>query len=208
MDGSGDDRTPARGGLVYVIGASGAGKDTLIEWTRNRLAEENPAAPLAFAHRYMVGSGRPATALHVPLGHQEFAAREAAGLFALVWESLGLRYAVGAEIDLWRAAGLTVVVNGSRAYLPVVAQRYPDVRPVLISTAPEVLRRRLEARGRESAAEIEQRLQRAAEIQVEHPALARVDNSGPLEAGGARLMALLKAVALIGHGGPVSARYL
>jgi ribose 1,5-bisphosphokinase len=193
MEGTVSNGAP-RGGLVYVIGASGAGKDTLIQWVRHRLSTTRPGLPVAFAHRYITRPSAATGETHVALTPDEFEMRRAAGLLAMEWESHGLRYGVGTEIDQWRAAGLTVVVNGSRAHLPDAARRYPDLRPVLISVAPETLRRRLEARGRDSDADIEARLARTAALTVEHPALARVDNSGPIEAGGARLLALVEAI--------------
>ncbi|KAA5604910.1 phosphonate metabolism protein/1,5-bisphosphokinase (PRPP-forming) PhnN [Roseospira marina] len=195
MDGSSPRHPGTDGGLVYVVGASGVGKDTLIDWAKRRINSDCPDLPIVFAHRYITRANSVQGEIHVPLQPAEFRTRETAGLFALTWESLGDRYAIGTEIDAWRAAGLTVVVNGSRLHLPVAAERYPDLRPVLITATPDMIRRRLQSRGREDSAAIEARLQRSQALTVRHPALARVDNSGPVEAGGARLMALLQAVA-------------
>jgi ribose 1,5-bisphosphokinase len=50
----------------------------------------------------------------------------------------------------------------------------------------------LEARGRESAAEIEARLARAGEFQVTHPSLVRIGNDGALAEAGEKLLRLLK----------------
>src|SRR5690349_12136372 len=69
--------------LVYVMGPSGAGKDTLLRYAREQLASE----PVAFAHRYIT---RPATAgdeNHVALSVPEFRARKQHGLFAMDWEA-------------------------------------------------------------------------------------------------------------------------
>ncbi|WP_299440133.1 phosphonate metabolism protein/1,5-bisphosphokinase (PRPP-forming) PhnN [uncultured Rhodospira sp.] len=193
--GTASTDTPRRGGLVYVIGASGAGKDTLIDWVRGRINALRPDLPIAFAHRYITRRNGSVGEAHVPLSVDEFETRRAAGLFTMTWQGHGLRYGIGIEIDLWRAAGLTVVVNGSREHLPAAAERYPDLRPVLITVAPDVLRQRLQARGRETEAEIEDRLHRTNALAVEHPLLATVDNTGSIENGGSRLMALIEAVA-------------
>ena len=120
------------GAFFYVIGPSGAGKDSVIAWAR---AASDPGR-IAFAHRYIT---RPALAdaeNHIALTPAEFAARRRAGWFALDWESHGLSYGIGREIDSWRADGIAVVVNGSRIHLAEAAARYPEIRPVLI-TAPE-----------------------------------------------------------------------
>ncbi|MGC2855393.1 phosphonate metabolism protein/1,5-bisphosphokinase (PRPP-forming) PhnN [Novispirillum sp. DQ9] len=172
------------GRLIYVMGPSGAGKDTLLAGLRATL----PAgAAVTFAHRYIT---RPADAggeNHVALSAAEFALRLERGLFALHWDSHGLRYGIGREIDLWMAAGLTVVVNGSRGAMDEALLAYPDMRPVAITADPAVLRARLEARGRETAAEIAERLARAAAFPLDHPAIARVDNSGAVADAVARL---------------------
>lgn len=191
-------QSPSRGplgGLVYVVGASGAGKDTLLSWARQRLAKTRPDLPVAFAHRYITRADIAGHENHVALSETEFDRRLAAGLFVMHWAAHGLRYGIGVEIDAWRAAGLTVVVNGSRGHLNDAARRHPDLRPVLISVRPAMLRRRLEARGREPATEIEARLARTGSMTVRHPALAIVDNSETIDDGGARLTALIEAIA-------------
>lgn len=178
------------GRLVYVLGPSGAGKDTLIDHARRAL--DGGGAPVVFAHRYIT---RPADAggeAHVALTETEFLLREGAGAFALAWRSHGLCYGIGREIDLWMKAGLTVVVNGSRGHLPAAAARYPDVVPVVIRVSLDELERRLAARGRETPEQILARLARAAAFDVAHPNLVTLDNSGPPAVGGARLVALLR----------------
>lgn len=179
----------AAGRLFYVMGASGCGKDSVMAHARTSCQGRG----VAFAHRYIT---RPADAggeNHVALTPEEFQTRLAHGCFVLHWESHGLRYGVGREIDGWMASGLDVVVNGSRAYLPRAARLYEQLVPVLVTVAPDVLRQRLEGRGRESSLEIERRLERAAALaDCEHPRLVRIDNSGPLADAGEGLVALLR----------------
>ncbi|MDR3440885.1 phosphonate metabolism protein/1,5-bisphosphokinase (PRPP-forming) PhnN [Telmatospirillum sp.] len=177
------------GKFVYVMGPSGSGKDTLLSFARVRLTDQ----PVVFAHRYItrpvVGAGE----IHVPLTDEEFALRLERGLFALHWDSHGLRYGIGREIDHWRAHGLTVVVNGSRAALTEALVRYPDLCPVLITASPETLRRRLEARGRETGVALKERLASAATAAaIVAPNLACIDNDGRIEDGGLRLLELLR----------------
>jgi len=177
-----------RGKLMYVMGPSGCGKDSVMEYARKRC----PGGEAAFAHRYIT---RPADAggeNHVFLHPDEFHARLERGLFALNWDSHGFRYGLGHEIDGWMEAGLNVVMNGSRAYLPEAAQRYPDMVPVLIRVDADILRQRLMGRGRESQAEIERRLERAREYDVTHPGLVELDNSGELAVAGEALLSLIR----------------
>jgi ribose 1,5-bisphosphokinase len=125
---------------------------------------------------------------------EEFERRARMDCFALQWGSHGLRYGIGVEIDAWMKTGNTVLVNGSRAYLPQACERYPGLQAVQVSVDPMVLRQRLSQRGRESAAEIEGRLLRAVES-FEAPAgcaLARLDNNGRPQDAARELLALAR----------------
>ena len=174
------------GAFIYVIGPSGAGKDSVIAWAR---AASDPSR-IAFAHRYIT---RPALAdaeNHIALTPVEFAARRRAGWFALDWESHGLSYGIGREIDSWRADGIAVVVNGSRIHLAEAAARYPEIRPVLI-TAPEDIRRaRLRKRNREAGLALAERLED--HVEVLHPRMVRIANSGAVAEAGKALASLLR----------------
>lgn len=174
------------GRLYYVIGASGSGKDSLIDYARTHLDGERP---IVFAHRYIT---RPAEALgenHVALSAREFQLRRERSLFALHWQAHGQGYAVGIEIDRWMEQGLDVVVNGSRAYLARARERYPRIEPLLVSVDEAVLRQRLNGRNREAEAEIERRLERAQQLPaIDMTALSVVYNNGTLEEGGQNLL--------------------
>ena len=108
--------------LFYVIGASGAGKDTLMNYARSTI---NGAEPVIFANRYITRPPFTGNENHIHLSREEFEARINANLFALYWESHEQYYGIGTEINGWMECGFNVVVNGSRQYLPVAQQRYP-----------------------------------------------------------------------------------
>jgi len=143
--------------LYYVIGASGAGKDSVMQFARDRL---NGANNVIFAHRYITRSAKSGSENHVALSPEEFLERLGSGCFALKWESHGNHYGIGIEIDFWMNQGLRVVVNGSRAYMTDARRRYPDLTAVLIDVSTEILEKRLRARGRETDAQIKKRLER------------------------------------------------
>ncbi|SCY19310.1 phosphonate metabolism protein/1,5-bisphosphokinase (PRPP-forming) PhnN [Desulfoluna spongiiphila] len=168
------------GRLVYVTGASGAGKDTLCSEARAVL---NGTAPVLFAHRYIT---RPADAggeNHVALTREEFYQRRELGLFAMSWESHGNGYGIGAEIDRWLEKGVSVVVNGSRGYLAEAARRYPEMVVIHIEVDREVLKERLLVRNRETEVEIEARLNRSDRLPaVRHKNLCTLYNNDSLEA--------------------------
>jgi ribose 1,5-bisphosphokinase len=181
------------GRLIYVVGPSGAGKDSILNGARSRLPVR---APLVFAHRYITRPVDAGGENHVALSQAEFALRRDRGLFALHWEGNGLFYGVGREVDAWMAAGLTVVVNGSREYLDEAARRYPSLLPLAVTVPSSVLRQRLVARGRETPERIEERLARAAAFSVSHPNLRIIRNDGPLDRAVDAFLALVLSEAV------------
>jgi ribose 1,5-bisphosphokinase len=176
--------------LFYVIGASGVGKDSLMDYARTHI---NGSLPLLFAHRYITRPAKEGNENHVYISPEEFILRRDNDLFALHWVSHGLHYGIGKEIDTWMDKGFNVVVNGSRQYLPVAAGYYPDLVTVVIEADPEVIRRRLEKRGRETAAEIQQRIQRQPSITATTAGYIGIRNDGPLEEAGNALIAAFAA---------------
>lgn len=164
------------GRLIAVVGASGVGKDSLLALARERLADQ---PRLRFVRRHIT---RPADAggeTHVAVDRATFDARLAAGDFALYWDSHGLCYGIGRDIDDWLAAGDTVVYNGSRAHLPLARARYPSLAVIAVTARAETIARRLLQRGRESTADIAARLTRQPPLPAGLP-LVEVANDGEL----------------------------
>lgn len=175
--------------LIYVVGASGSGKDSLMSYARNRLANDSR---VVFAHRYITRAADAGGENHVALTQEEFDSRRRAGLMAMHWESHGQAYGLGIEVNQWLAKGITVVVNGSREYLETAAKRYPELMPVWVEVSPEVLRSRLLARGREGAQEIEKRLMRAPKTQPLGRRGELIRNDGELRVAGDTLVDLIR----------------
>lgn len=142
---------------VYVMGPSGAGKDTVLRLARSGLAA---GERIAFAHRYVTRPPDPRHENYVSLSAAEFDTRQGAGLFAFEWAAHDLRYAIGVEVEVWRRVGFTVVISGSRAHFNSLRPHPADLIPVLITAPPHVLTQRLAKRGREDAAGQAERLQR------------------------------------------------
>jgi len=187
---------PADGArLIYLMGASGSGKDTLLRWLRAHLRAEEP---VLVAHRYITrDSGGTEDAL--ALTPEEFVRRAALGCFALRWASHGLQYGIGIEIDTWLACGAAVIVNGSREHLEAAHQRYPALTAVEITVDPSVLAQRLAGRGRESADQIQERLTRAAQAFAipPHCAYTRISNDAAHDVAAAALLGIARR-ALVG----------
>lgn len=166
------------GPLVYVMGPSGVGKDSVLERARSMLSVDTP---IVFAHRYITRPADVGGENHVALSRAEFALRRAHGLFAFHWHAHGNDYGIGREIDSWRAAGLTVVVSGSREHYEKIAGTDPHLHPVLITAAVDKLRARLAARGRESDVAAASRLARSDAYAVTDQRLVTIVNDGTLD---------------------------
>lgn len=172
------------------MGPSGAGKDTLLAYARARV---DPSRVM-FAHRYITRPATDSSENHIALSADEFEARRTAGLFALSWRSHGFAYAIGAEIDLWRANGALVVVSGARTAWPDARRRYPNLRGIVVDAPVAVRAARLAARARENAAAISERLQSEVTI-IESDAVQRLDNIGSLQCAGDELVKFLDRMA-------------
>jgi len=174
--------------LFYLVGPSGAGKDSLLA----ALAEDSPAVSgLRVARRCITRPLHPGDEDHVELTAGEFAQRERAGDFLFAWHSHGFSYAVERCVLDWLAAGDDVIVNGSRAYLDTALAIYPRLSPVWIAVPEELLRERLVARGRETAAQIDRRIRRNRELEALYRArYACIANDGSIAETRARFEAL------------------
>ena len=182
----------ADGRLYYVVGASGVGKDTLLQYARAHLGEETG---VVFAHRYITRPHGTGGENHVALSGSEFSLRKQYGAFAMDWATHGFRYGIGREIHYWLATGLSVVVNGSREYLSAALDSYPDMMLIWLTASPEIIAQRLDSRARESAQDIARRINRGSVIPMParpHASMVTLDNSGPVEVAGDALVRLLE----------------
>lgn len=185
------------GRLIYLMGPSGSGKDSLLNAARERLGARN----CVIARRVITRSAEAVGEDAIGVSPAEFDQQEAAGAFALSWRANGLAYGIPRQIDDWLAAGQDVLVNGSRGYLPQARERYPELLAILLQVDEAALRQRLQARGRESAEQIEARLARSRELQRPSATVAGdryegesqrlLNNSGPLDQTVTQLLQLL-----------------
>jgi len=175
--------------LVLVVGPSGAGKDTLLGAARAALADE---PRVRFVRRAVTRRASGPGADEAFLDEAEFRARRDANGFALWWQAHGFFYGVPAGIERDLAGGRIVVASVSRGVLAEAAARFP-VRVVEITAPPEILARRLAARGREDAEGVAERLSRIIAI-PEGIAVSAIVNDGTVEEGVRALVALLREI--------------
>ena len=177
------------GSLIYVMGASGVGKDSLIEAAKFKFKD---SAKIKFARRYITRQDTSGGEDNRFINPTLFDYLENSGEFIFSWRSHGLSYGLSFEIEKWLNDDLVVVVNGSRAYLPAALKIRPDLKPVLITAKPEIITERLNGRGREDQSEIDERLKQPEYKFTRIKNLLKIDNSGELNKAAAIFCAALQ----------------
>ena len=174
--------------LIYVMGPSGAGKDSVLGWLREHL----PAGlPVHWAQRTIT---RPVTAkgeVHEEIDNANFVDLQNQGQFALTWQANGLHYGVRHTELKALQQGHWVLVNGSRGHLHHAQQSHPGLQVVHITADSATLMQRLTARQRETPDQIRQRIERANAFAVPHAAI-QIFNNGTLDEAGHKLLLALK----------------
>lgn len=167
---------------IAVVGPSGAGKDML-------MARASALPGIRSVRRVIT---RPADAGgedFIGVSEAEFAARLAAGDFALHWRAHGLGYGIPAAELVGEGV---ILLNLSRAVLVEAGRILPGLRVIEVTAPPAVLAARLAARGRESSADQAARLSRADLALPQGLRLRRVINDGTPQQGLARFLAALQ----------------
>lgn len=144
-----------KGRLFYFVGASGAGKDSLL----HRLIASDHKGQFVLAERYIT---RPASLLddHREIDLARFEQMRKQGEFLFYWDAHGFRYGIHRDILRDLEAGKSVLINGSREYIDEARAVYPEITVVGIEVPLESIAKRLQARGREKQEEITERLER------------------------------------------------
>lgn len=179
-------------GVIYMVGPSGAGKDSLLNGLRQHVQRCLPPPALHFAQRTITRGHDKSNEDHEAVDVDEFARLQAAGVFALHWQAHGLCYGLR-RTQIVQDAGW-VIVNGSRDYAAQARALLPGLVVLHVSAPEAALRARLGARQRETPAQVQARIARGQTASV---ALATGDislvNDGVLEHAALQLCKLLQA---------------
>lgn len=192
MTGGHDHNGPTGYGLlVLVVGPSGVGKDTLLDAARDRLAQDKQ---FCFPRRCITRPAGTVGEIHIPVRPEDFGQMARQGAFLLSWKAHDLGYGIPRHVLEEVEAGKTVIVNVSRSVIEDACELVgrKNVRVVNIRASAEALRKRLEARSREDALDIERRLARASAYQVDGDYVVHVDNDADLETGILRFIRALE----------------
>ena len=177
-----------RGTLFLVVGPSGAGKDTLLDAARARLAGDSR---FFFPARTITRPTDAGNEAHNAVTDAEFSPLSAAGGFLLEWKAHNLSYGIPIAAAEALNAGRHTVVNVSRSVLDIARRRFQPVQIVSIVVPVQILRTRLAERGRELADDIEHRVMRAAAFNVAGPDVTIVQNDSTIDVALTRFLGAL-----------------
>ncbi|NOV24348.1 phosphonate metabolism protein/1,5-bisphosphokinase (PRPP-forming) PhnN [Cupriavidus necator] len=175
------------GTFFFVVGPSGAGKDSLIDGARAMLDDG-----YVFARRVITRPGGSAGEDHEGVSESEFVRRQRCGEFLVTWNAHELSYGLPSSLMLELDRGRNVVANGSRGAIAELAARLPRFVVVLVTAPKDVLARRIAARGRESGEQVARRVSRTGTPLPPHVSCITVPNDSTLEAGTARFIEALR----------------
>lgn len=179
------------GRIIMVVGPSGAGKDTLLDGARGRLAGDDR---FVFPRRLVTRKSDPTSEDHEEIDRAEFDRLVGTSSVGLSWEAHGLGYVIPEEIKSDIRQGRTVIFNGSRGAIADAKSIYKNVSVIYVSVPYDVLANRLRARGRENSTEIARRM-RNANSKIDDDWLC-LDNDRNIESG---IDKLLQAIQSLGE---------
>ena len=177
----------ATGSFFFVVGPSGAGKDSLIDGARQQL----DPSQFIFAKRTITRPADSGGEAHQACTEAEFALLEQQGKFLITWQAHELSYGLPNTLLEALATGQHVIANGSRAMVAKLSARVPNLVVIEIGAPPEILAQRLSQRGRESAADVAKRLVRKTEPYPDGTPVLRVINDQTPAIGISRFLATL-----------------
>ncbi|WP_420548147.1 phosphonate metabolism protein/1,5-bisphosphokinase (PRPP-forming) PhnN [Curvivirga sp.] len=167
-----------QGTLFLVVGPSGSGKDSILNFARNHFSKsEEILFPRRYISRPMDAGGED----HLPITMDDFEKQRQAGQFTFHWRAHGLCYGIPITVEEAILAGRSVVVNVSRSILDEARLRFQNVVVLSVIVNEAELRKRLTSRGRETPEDVEKRLARSSAFRVSGNDVQQIDNSGELE---------------------------
>ena len=163
------------GNLFVIVGASGVGKDTLLNEIRDKFKN------FYFVKRYITRTPDDNNEDHVSISDKDFQKKVKDSFFTITWDAHSLSYGIPKKIDEFLKKGTNVIFNGSRHALKEIKKKYPNAKIICIVASKKNIENRLLIRNRENKDEINKRLNR--KIESLPSDTIYVENDSDLESG-------------------------
>jgi phosphonate metabolism protein PhnN/1,5-bisphosphokinase (PRPP-forming) len=174
------------GCLFVILGASGAGKDSIIH------AIKQSSVDLEFTRRVITREINIETEDFESVTNDVFDIMRDENAFIFSWNAHGLKYGIRRDILDHLKDGRHCVINGSRKALPAMLDEYPALIPILVTVDPNVLERRLRSRGRENEDEIAARISRS--MMPPPEGCYTISNNGMIEETAKECIRIMKSI--------------
>lgn len=169
--------------IVLIVGPSGVGKDTLLRKLKSRVNID-----INFVNRYITRLPDKNESNYY-LDDYAFELLKHNGLFISTWSAHDNLYGI-AKNSIQN--GLNII-SISRSKIRDFENYIDNVYTINITVPKDILRHRLETRGRENSLEIEKRLNRSYE-KIEANRLIEFDNSKDIETSAKDFICLIKSL--------------
>lgn len=163
--------------MYLIVGNSGSGKDSIISGAITKYPPN--LKKIYFPKRYITRTPSEFEDNYL-ITSEQFKKMDEEGKFALKWHIYGLDYGVPIQIDDWLSKGHSVIINVSRNIISEARRNYENIVIIFIQVPFEITLQRIKSRGRESGKSLDERIERARELQTCEEADFVVDNSGDL----------------------------
>ena len=173
------------GRFIAVVGPSGVGKDSVMDGIKTAMPD------IRLVRRTITREPGLGGEDYNAVSPETFDKLARDGAFCLHWAAHGLSYGIPADVLTSTRAGTDCLANLSRGALPAAAEIFGRFLVLNITASPETLAKRLAGRGRETEAEIRQRLARAAVDLSPEWDMVTIHNDGPLQDAVAKALAAL-----------------
>jgi len=185
-----DHTTDHPTGTVFVIvGPSGSGKDTLINWLRAELQDRKE---IQFVRRIVTRPSDKGHEDHDTMELAQFLSAKEAGAFATTWQAHDLHYAIPASAKDHVDQGGLAILNGARRALGQLEAAFARLQIIHLDVDPAILAGRLTNRGRNSDTNLSARLaQQKLYFQAKTP-IIHVPNNGPAAEAGRQIVKLIE----------------
>ena len=180
------------GTLILLVGPSGSGKDSVLNYAREALKDD---PRMLFVRRCITRSNGDPSEDHESMSVAAFQKAEMEGRFVISWGAHGLYYGLPKSLLAHLETGGVVIANGSRKTIPLLRDQFHHFHAINLTVEPETLIKRLSERGRENSEEIRLRIERTKKLESEDlfdEETIHLDNSGEIGAAGKVFVDMLR----------------